>query len=143
MGLLVNIVCADEDEIESVGYSAQPLDEWSGIEVRDVDTGKWATLHCLLTGDDFEEALAAYEPAFAADEALVLRLPDAVTEKLAAYDEEALELVGEELAATEEFELAAWPQEDVQAFLVELGNLAQLAESQGQILLVWMHPLRT
>ncbi len=142
MGLLVNIVCADEDEIESVGYSAQPLDEWSGIEVRDVDTGKWATLHCLLTGDDFEEALSAYEPVFASD-ALVLRIPDAATERLAAYDEDALELVGEELAATEEFELAGWPLEDVQAFLVALGNLAQLAESQGQILLVWMHPLRT
>jgi hypothetical protein len=142
MGLLVNIVCADEDDIEAVGFAAQPLDEWSGIEARDVDTGKWATLHCLLTGDDFEEALSAYEPVFASD-ALVLRIPDAATERLAAYDEDALELVGEELAATEEFELAGWPLEDVQAFLVALGNLAQLAESQGQILLVWMHPLRT
>jgi hypothetical protein len=36
-----------------------------------------------------------------------------------------------------------WPLEEVQSLVVQLGDLAQLAESQGQIMLVWMHPLRT
>jgi hypothetical protein len=145
MGLLVNIVTADEDEIEAVGASQHPVDEWSGIEVRDIDTLKLATLHCLLIGDDFEEALGAYEPVYAGDEdgALVLRIPDEVAEKLAGFDEDALEQIGEELAATEEFEINGWPLEEVQGLVVQLGELAQLAESQGQIMLVWMHPLRT
>jgi hypothetical protein len=145
MGLLVNIVVADEEEIEAVGLSQHPVDEWSGIEAREIDTAKLAMLHCLLTGDNFEDALSAYEPVFVGDEegAVVLRLPNEVADKLASFEEEALEQVGEELAATEEFEMNNWPLEEVQSLVVQLGDLAQLAESQGQIMLVWMHPLRT
>ncbi len=145
MGLLVNIVAADEEEIEAVGLAQHPVDEWSGIEARDIDTAKVAMLHCLLTGENFEEALSAYEPVFVGGEegALVLRLPNMVADKLAGFEEEALEQVGEELAATEEFEMNNWPLEEVQSLVVQLGDLARLAESQGQIMLVWMHPLRT
>lgn len=145
MGILVNIITADEDEIEDIGASEHPIEEWSGIEARDIDTEKLATLHCLLTDDDFEEALSAYEPAYVAEDegVLVLRIPDEVAEKLALLEEEALEQVGEELAATEAFEMNDWPIEEVQALVVELGELARLAESQGQAMFVWMHPLRT
>ncbi len=145
MGLLVNIVAADEDEIEAVGDSQHPVDEWSGFEAREIDTAKLATLHCLLTEDDFEEALAAYEPVYAADDEgpLVLRIPDQVAAKLALLEEEALEQVGEELAASEEFEMNDWSVEEVQALVVALGDLARLVESQGQVMLVWMHPLLT
>lgn len=145
MGLLVNIVAAEEDEVEAVGASQHPVDEWSGIEVREIDTAKLATLHCLLVGDDFEEALGAYEPVYVpSDEgALVLRIPDAVMEKLALLEGEAVEYVGAELAATEEFEITGWPVEHVQNLVADLSDLARLAESQGQILLVWMHPLLT
>ena len=73
----------------------------------------------------------------------MLRLPDEVAEKLAQLEEEALEQVGEELAATEEFEYNDWPVEEVQALVAGLADLARLAEAQGQVLLVWMHPLRT
>lgn len=72
---------------------------------------------------------------------MVLRLADEAVEKLAGYDDEALELVAEELVATEEFELGAWDQDEVLALLADLAALARLAESQGQALWVWMHPL--
>ena len=144
MSLLINIVCADEEELEDIALAEHPVDEWSGIEVRDIDTAKLATLHCLLVDDGYEQALSAYEPAYAIDDGvLVLRMPDEVTEKLALLDEEALEQVGEELAATEEFEMNDWPLAEVQALVVQLGELAQLADSQGQVMFVWMHPLRT
>lgn len=145
MGLLVNIISADEDEIDAIGAAEHPVEEWSGIEAREIDTEKLATLHCLLTDDDFEQAQSAYEPVFVAEDegVLVLRIPDAVAEKLAQLEEEALELVGEELAATEAFEINAWALEEVQALVVELGALARIADSQGQAMFVWMHPLRT
>lgn len=144
VGLLTNIVAAEEDEYAAVGESLRPVDEWSGIERRGIDTAKIATLHCLLTGDEFEEALGSYEPVYVADEgALVLRLADEAMERLALLDEEALELVADELAATEEYEMEQWDAAEVQAFVMELGDLARLAESQGQVLLVWMHPLLT
>ncbi|KAB2639983.1 MAG: hypothetical protein DVB25_04670 [Verrucomicrobia bacterium] len=145
MGLLVNIIAAEEDELEAIAESEHPIDQWSGIEARDIDAAKLATLHCLLTDDDFEQAQAAYDPVFANDYdgVLVVRIPDEVIERLACLEEEALELVGEELAASEEFELNNWSVEEVQAFVIELGDLARLADSQGQALFAWMHPLRT
>ena len=144
MGILTNIVAAEEDEYAAIGESLRPVDEWSGIERRGIDTAKIATLHCLLTGDEFEEALGSYEPVYVADEgAVVLRIADEVMERLASLDEEALELVAEELAATEEYEMEQWDAAEVQAMVFELGDLARLAESQGQVLFVWMHPLLT
>ena len=73
----------------------------------------------------------------------MLRLAEEVTARLAELDEEALAAVAAELTATEEFEDAGWEEEAIAAMLDELAELARLAESQGQALLVWMHPLRT
>ena len=145
MGLLVNIITADEEDLEAIGASEHPVEEWSGIEVREIDTEKLATLHCLLTEDDFDLALSTYEPVFVAEDegVVVLRISDEVVEKLAQMEEEALELVGEELAATEAFERNDWRVEEVSSLVVELGELARLAESQGHVIFVWMHPLRT
>lgn len=144
MGILTNIVAADEDEFAAVGESLRPVDEWSGIERRGIDTAKIATLHCLLTGDEFEEAVGRYEPVYvAAEGAVVLRIADEAMERLAALDEDALELVAEELAATEEYEMEQWETAEVQALVMELADLARLAESQGQVMFVWMHPLLT
>lgn len=145
MGTLTNIIAAEEDEIEAIGESLHPVDEWSGIEKRDIDTAKIATLHSLLTGDLFDDAVAHYEPVYVSDAegALVLRLADEVAARLAELEEEALADVAAELAATEEFEYADWEEEEIAAMLDELADLARLADAQGQALFVWMHPLRT
>jgi len=144
LGILTNIIAAEEDEFAAIGESLHPLEEWSGIERRDMDTAKIATLHCLLTGDELEQAFYLYEPVYVGVEgALVLRLTDEVVDKLATLDEEALERVAEELSATEEYELEQWDADEVQDMVMELAELAQLAQSQGQTLFVWMHPLLT
>lgn len=144
MSVLTQIVAAEEDEIVALGESLRPLDEWSGIERRGIDTAKVAMLHSLLTGDDFDLAANFYEPLYIGGEgAVVLRLADEVTEKLATLDEDALDQVAAELAATETFELEGWPEEEVHAMVMDLADLAQLAEAQGQMLFVWMHPLLT
>jgi len=144
LGILTNIVAAEEDEFAAIGESMRPVDEWSGIERRGIDTAKIATLHCLLTGDEFEEAVSCYEPVYVAEEgAVVLRIADEVMQRLTMLDEDALDMVAEELAATEEYEVEQWETEDVQALVIELADLARLAESQGQALFVWMHPLLT
>lgn len=145
MSVLTHILAAEDEEIEAIGESLNPIDEWSGIQMRDVDTAKIATLHSLLTGDLFDDAIAHYEPVYisAAEGALVLRFADELTERLAALDEDRLDDVAAELAATEEFEDTGWADEAIAAMLAELADLARLAESQGQALLVWLHPLRT
>ena len=144
MGILTNIIAAEDDEVPAIGESLHPVDDWSGIEKRDIDTAKIATLHSLLTGDLFDEATYHYEPVYASSEGvLVLRLADEVTERLAELEEEALEQIANELAATEVFEEEDWELEAIFDMLAELSDLARLADSQGQALFVWMHPLRT
>lgn len=144
MGILTNIVAAEEDEVEAIGVSLHPVDEWSGIERRGVDIAKMAILHSLLTGDEYEQALYQCEPVYVGGEGvLVLRMADEVVTKLADMDEEALGQVAYELAATEAFELENWDTAEVEDMILSLAELAQLAESQGQTLFVWMHPLLT
>lgn len=139
MEIVTHIVAADDDEYQVVGDSINPLDEWSGIEAPRLDTIKIATLHSLLTGDPLQVALDLYEPVYVAEnETVVLRIADELMEKLATLDEDELENIAIEVAATEEFETEQWDTEDIQEQLILLGDLAQLAESQGQALFVWM-----
>lgn len=144
MSILTHIVAAEEDEIFAIGESLRPIDEWSGIERRGIDTAKIIMLHSLLTDDEFDLAAGSYEPVYVGSEgAVVLHLADEVMEKLAVLDEDALEQIAEELAATEVFEVEGWPGEEVHALVFDLADLARLAEAQGQSLYVWMHPLLT
>ncbi|MBK6402974.1 MAG: hypothetical protein IPF74_14120 [Rhodocyclaceae bacterium] len=78
-----------------------------------------------------------------AEGALVLRLADELKDRLAKLDEESLDAVAAELAATEEFEMAGRDEGEVLAMLADLADLARLAESQDQTLCVWRYPLRT
>jgi len=140
MQVVTIVLAAEEDELPLIGESNAPLDEWSGIEATGLDTLKVATLHCLLTGDSMQMALDLYEPAYvSAGETVVLRLADELLERLAALDGDALENVASELAATEEFERDHWDAEAVFDQISELSGLAQLAESQGQVLFVWIY----
>lgn len=139
MELLTAILAAEEDEIVAIGEASRPLTEWSGVERHGIDTAMIAELHCLLTGDELDLALAAYEPEFVAEEgAVVLRLADELFERLATLDDEDIEPIAAELAAIEEFEMQGWDPDAAQDWLLELAELARLAEAQGQALLVWM-----
>ena len=143
MEIATNVVAAEEDEYAAIGDSLAPLDEWSGIEAPGFDTNKIATLHCLLTGDPLQMALDLYEPVYVSeDETSVLRISAELLEKLATLDDEALEEIASELAASEAFEADAVDPEDLLGQLSELCQLAQLAESQGQCLFVWLYLIR-
>ena len=72
---------------------------------------------------------------------LLLRVADEAMEKLSVLDEDSLAEVAEELAATAEFEEGGWDADQVNELLLEIANLARLAESQGQVLFIWMQPL--
>ena len=138
MGVVTIVVAAEEDESSAIGESNRPLDEWSGIELPAMDTARFATLHCLLTGDSLQTALELYEPIFVAEnETAVLRVAGELAERLAAADEETLEAVASELAAAEDFEEEHWDPDDLAALLSGFSDLALLADSQGQVLFLW------
>lgn len=135
------LVAAEEDEYVAVGESSQPLNEWSGLELPGFDTVRLATLHALLTGDSLQLALDRYEPVYvSADETAVLRVAAELVEALSGLDEATLISVADELVATEEFEHAMWQAEDAIDLLGAVSELAQLAESQGQVLFLAVRP---
>ena len=139
MEFVTNIVAAEDEESSFVGESSCPLDEWSGIDAPGLDTPKLAVLHSVLTGEVLQSALDLYEPVYVSENGTaVLRIADELFEKLIGLDEEVLETISGELAATEEFERAQWHEDDVLGFLMAVFELAQLAESQGQVLFVWI-----
>ena len=145
MSILTQIIAAEEDELAAIGESLNPLDLWSGIGWRDLTIARIAMLECVLTGELFDDAAARCEPVYVSPDegALVLRLSDELMEQLAMLDEDRIELLAAELTATEAFETAGWSEDEVASMLADLGELAQLAESQGQVLFAWIHPLRT
>lgn len=145
MAILTNIIAAEEDELEAICASAEPCDEWSGLSLRDFTIPKIATLHCVLTGDLLDDAYALYEPSHFSEieGAIILQLASTLAERLASLDEDALAAVTEELRGTEEFEDAGWGEDEVAEMLYGLVDLARLADSQGQVLFAWLHPLRT
>ncbi len=145
MEFLTCVVAAEEDEYPDIAQSNSPLNQWSGIEWPGLDTTKIATLHSLLTGDPLQLALDLYEPVCVADgedETLVLRIEAELFEELTLLDEESLENVVNELAATEIYELEGGDPDEILDFLTSLVDLAQLAEAQGQTLFVWIRLLQ-
>ncbi|MQY50341.1 hypothetical protein HCX48_01210 [Rhodocyclus tenuis] len=141
MEFMTCIVSADEDEYSDLAASASPLHEWSGIESPGLDTARLAALHSLLTGDPLHVAMDYCEPVCVVEgdnETLILRIDTSLADALVELDEEALETVAAELAATEAFEGNENGEEGVFELLTALAELAQLAESQGQLLFVWI-----
>ena len=139
MDVSTNIVIGDINDIEEIGESSWPIENWRGFEIRGIDSAKIATLHAILTGQTFDEAFCEYHLTYEASDAgpWVAKIPEEPLERLAVLEDEMLEQIGEELAATEEFEREGWPVEEVQIFLAELAALAGIAIVQGKAMFVW------
>jgi len=139
MDVSTNIVIGNLSDIEEIGEASWPIENWRGIEIRGIDTVKMATLHTILTGQTFDEAYGEYLLAYEASEQgpWVAKIPNDPMERLAELKDEVLEQIGEELAATEEFERDGWPVEEVQLFLTELASLAGIAIVQRKAMFIW------
>ena len=140
MGMRVNVVVADAEDAGAIIESEKPVEEWKGFEANGLDQAKFAMLHALLSGELFDEALDECGPLYgASDEGpWLMKLPDDSVARLAELDEDALDQVGEELAATEEFEEDGWSAEEVKGFIIQLADLAGVAMAQGRAMFVWM-----
>ena len=140
MGMRVNVVVADLEDAGAIIESEKPVEEWKGFEANGLDPAKFAMLHALLSGELFDEALDECGPLYgASDEGpWLMKLPDDSVVHLAELEEDALDQVGGELAATEEFEEDGWSADAVKGFVTALADLAGVARAQGRALVVWM-----
>lgn len=140
MGVLANVVVAEPEDAAAIVESSKPIEEWKGFGAKGLDQAKFAMLHALLTGELFDEALGDCGPIYAASDEgpWLMKVPDESVERLAGLEEDALDRIGEELAATEEFEQDGWPADEVKGIVTELADLAGVAVAQGKAIFVWM-----
>jgi hypothetical protein len=140
MGVLSDLVVANEADAERVAHTQVPSQAFGGIDVKGIDSVRFATLHSILTGRSFEELLPSYEPAFSAsdDGPWVFRLPDELVTRLANLTDSERQSIAERWAATEEFELDDWDATMVAETFEAICGQAANAESTKRALFLWM-----
>ena len=85
MGVLSDLVLASESDVERIGESRVPSQDFPGIDVKGIDTIKLGTLHSFLTGKDFDSLLPEYDPVLSVSEEgpWVFRVPGELAAALA------------------------------------------------------------
>lgn len=139
MGLLSEIYLAPTGRAAEVTADARPERCLAGIDSSGIDSVKLATLHSLLTGQDFESLLPSYEPTAVAGEdgPWLFRLPDDLTRTLADLSPDQRRDIAARWAAEEGFILDGWKSQAVHDAFEAIYELAVRAD-QSTALYLWM-----
>jgi hypothetical protein len=146
MGVLSELVVADESDAEAIAASDNPTRDWDGISWKTIDAIKLSTLWAIL-GDSslgVEEVMgrARQFPRLSRrteDGPWVMGVPCRLIDLLAGLDgedEARLVQVAEAWAVTEEFQ--GWEPSEVREVLRDIVDLADTARLEGKGLLLWM-----
>jgi hypothetical protein len=140
MGVLTDLVIADEGDAMSIANSQYPLGQFSGIDIKGVDSVKLTKLHSFLSGTTFKELLIQYDPVAEASEdgPWVFILPTDLVDRLASLDEAGIASIATKWGNTEEFRLDKWSQSAVSDVLNRIANLARQASAQHKCIFAWM-----
>jgi hypothetical protein len=140
MGVLSDLVVADESDAGKVGRAPVPSREFGGIDIKGIDSIKFGTLHSLLTGATFRELLPLYDPVVTVSEEgpWVFRIPQDLVERLVGLGAAERRSTAEQWAATEEFRLDGWKPQEVADALEAICGEASKAMSSGRALFLWM-----
>jgi len=140
MGVLTDLVIADESDSARIANSQYPLGEFTGIDVKGVDLVKLTTLYSILAGAPFKDVLPQYTQAAEASEdgPWVFLLSTDFVDKLANLGESEIVDIAGRWAKTEEFQLDGWSQNDVTVVLSDIAKLARQASAQNKRVLAWM-----
>ena len=140
MGVLSDLVVAPETDAQRVAEALVPSKAFGGIDIKGIDTVKFATLHAIVTKRTFEDVLPEYDPAVqVSDEGpWVTRIPPELVAALAALTADERDRVAAVWAKTDEFRLDRWDVGHVAAGLDAICRLAKKATGAGQALFLWM-----
>ena len=112
MGVLTDVVIADEGEAEAVATERVPAKRWRGIDAKGIDQVKLATLWARLAQRGLDvESIVKLTTDFAAlfevseEGPWVFRIPRPLVELLADLDDQGAVTTAVEWASTEEFML--------------------------------------
>jgi hypothetical protein len=141
MGVLTDLVVADESEAPAVGGSSVPWHTWLGIDAKGIDHVKLAKLMSILLGLPYQNSFAAEFAQLheqSEDGPWVFKVPTRLVAALATLDEHRVTQVAIEWSKIQEFALDRWPTSAVDEVLKRISSLAKKAASQKKSLLIWM-----
>jgi hypothetical protein len=141
MGVLTDILVADESEASAIASEGVPTKRWHGIDAKGIDQVKLGTLWALLTEQAYKsELIADFISLHEVSEEgpWVYRVPGSLVKLLAELDDKRAAKTSLTWAATEEFELDGWEGSQVRSFLDQLRSIARDATAKRKGLLMWM-----
>ena len=138
MGVLTDLVMADEHEAAAVAEADVPIEKFPGVDLKGVSAIQFMTLQWMLTGKRVDELFNGYEPvAVASDQGpWVHLLPNELTSALARQSDAQLADLAMRWAATEEFE--GWSQDQVRDVLQSFARFAAEAHAKGKRVFAWI-----
>jgi len=139
MGVLTDIVVADDTEAPAVAAAAVPSERWPGIDMKGVDEFMlallWAELSHQASGPELETAFTALHAA-SEEGPWVSRVPKPFVRLLAQSDDTAAASAARALLAHAEFE--TWELHEVREVVDGLRALAREAVRTGKSLILWV-----
>lgn len=146
MGVLSELVIADEMDAQAVGESDSPSRQWDGIAWKSIDQIKLSTLWVLLGGvpvdtDEVMQKLDTFKLLFEESEngPWVFLIPRELRDRLAEMGSKELEDLDQltrSWATTDEMQ--GWHQSEVVELIHDLSDLSERAKLDGKELLLWM-----
>jgi hypothetical protein len=141
MGVLTDLIIAEESEAEAVAAMKGPLQRWPGIDAKGVDHIKLGKLLSIVTNTPYQNSFVGefVQIAEASDDGpWVFRVPPRLVAPLAAMAGDDIGPVSAQWAATEEFALSGWDEASVAQMLASICGLSKQAAAEGKSLLMWM-----
>ena len=141
MGVLTDLIIADESQAEAVCKTIVPSETWPGIDAKGIDQVILGMLLSIITNQPYQNSMVdefdlLYEGSD--DGPWVYRIPDRLVVPLAELAGEAFEGTAQKWSQIDEFAPDRWQLQDVSTVLREICDLARQAREQKKALLMWI-----
>ncbi len=143
MGVLTDFVVAHISDVQKVGESDNPSNEFSGIDAKGMDQVRMGTLYAILTRTDYDPKFMITDESFLYTESddgpWVQLVPEKMVARLASITESQIPAIADEWGNTEEFrsEYSSWAREDIVTFLRQITELSRTALIEKKSVLMW------
>lgn len=141
MGILVDVVIAEEAEAGALAQHEAPLQRWRGTEVKGLDPVKVGTLLGIVCEEPVDDDLAdEFAPLAEGSEdgPWVFAIPERLVDALAELPAAAVTGVARVWAGTDELRADRWSKGSAEQVVAKLSALAADARREGKQLLAWM-----
>jgi hypothetical protein len=138
VGVLSHLVVAPESDAQRVLGNIDLALSPAGIDIKGIDSLKFAVLHGILRECPYSELLELYVPIGEDDGPWVFRIPEDLVVRVAALTDTERGRVARHWARSDELALAGWDRADVARVLDSIARLARKARTAKAALFLRM-----